>query len=383
MYTKITFYPPQYALSRLAKLTGDSFLSFIQQLPWSFIQSIVSSSADVDPLSLYRQILEALPSDYDEALNKVTCQTTAEEIIAIVRTAYGREEEQKCSTDELIRDCVRNWTSRTSDERGLASVSHKIDPTFIEESTVAAARRVDSCLDAIGVHKSQEEGSKFFERNVRKNQVVSRLFLFWKAHVAISCVSGFIGCLFPESSKTRTEKFKEQWTEGQLDDIETLEARFLASFLCHNHPVSPSGAAWRRILLNILSSHNLNGTARRMEQEQATTVPEDEDNGSKSLADFPDLEIEDGGKKSKKCSKKMRSKSKKFKKTKKRDLSYDSSDESFDDDAHVEVESEEEDLASFCGLFPKFRQIIRQQGVPEFPVFVKPLALQVTTKSDL
>lgn len=46
-------------------------------------------------------------------------------------------------------------------------------------------------------------------------------------------------------------------------------------------------------------------------------------------------------------------------------------------------ESENDGFARYCGISPKFRQIIRHQGGKEFSAFFKAHALQIETKADL
>lgn len=70
-------------------------------------------------------------------------------------------------------------------------------------------------------------------------------------------------------------------------------------------------------------------------------------------------------------------------KTKRTSASVDSTDESSDNDIHVDIASEDDDVSLFRDVSPKFRQIITHQGGPDFAAFVKPLALQVATKADL
>lgn len=65
------------------------------------------------------------------------------------------------------------------------------------------------------------------------------------------------------------------------------------------------------------------------------------------------------------------------------DYEDDSSDETSDDDLGSDSDSGDGGFAKFCGLSPKFQQIIRHQGGTEFAAFFKPHALQITTKADL
>lgn len=122
----------------------------------------------------------------DDVFTEVTDETTTEDQLKIVHTVCCQAEGSKRNTDQIIFECVRNWTSRSSDALGVVAVAHVLDPVFIQENTFAAVRRLRVCLNAIGVCPSEEQGTKFVERNARKNQVVSHLFLFWKTYVPVN-----------------------------------------------------------------------------------------------------------------------------------------------------------------------------------------------------
>lgn len=218
------------------------------------MQSTVSSSANFNSTDLCRRILDALPSDFHDVFNEVTNATDKNELIQIARSVYREETCGKRATDQINDDCVRNWTARSNEEDGLESVAKVLDPIFIQESLFNAVRRLASCLDAIGVHPSEAQALKFFDRNIRKHQVVFRLFDLWKTRVLITCVGGFIGRVFPESTEGRMNLFQKHWTRTALEYLETFETRDLASFLCPNESLSPSAAAGRRTLLNLLTS---------------------------------------------------------------------------------------------------------------------------------
>lgn len=125
---------------------------------------------------------------------------------------------------------------------------------FIQESTSTALRRLGSALDAIGVKPSSDDFTKFCERNGRENQVVHGLCEFWKARVPVTSVSGFIGLVFPEHVEDRLHIFRRIWTKATIEDLESFEARKLASFLRPVEPFSPSGAVGRRVLLSIFEA---------------------------------------------------------------------------------------------------------------------------------
>lgn len=72
MFTRSIFTAPQDAASRLKTLPEGSLLSFLQQLPWSFLQSLINSLADFDSLDLFLSVLKALPSNFDDVFNEVT-----------------------------------------------------------------------------------------------------------------------------------------------------------------------------------------------------------------------------------------------------------------------------------------------------------------------
>lgn len=374
------FSEPSDAAARLNKLGGGDLLSFLRSLSWSFIQSLLSS-ADFNFLNLANRVLEALPSEFDDVFDEVTSATRLEDVIVILRAVYCHCGPAGRSTDEIIGDCVRNWTARISDESGNKAVAEALDPIFIHEAKLAGIRRLAGCLDVIGVSPVSDPNSKFFPRSARKNQVVTKLLDFWSHHIPASCVSGFLGRFFPEDSKGRLSGFKDAWNEELIKDLEPYDAQVLASFLFPGESVSPSGSASRRILLAALLDNDDDPDGPGAPGPQPTPMPpaskRDEDQQSTSLPDFRDLSISDKGRK-----KNKRRKAKKSRKDD--DVSADSSDDSSDDDDDPhDGASDDEEGSEFSGISPKFRSIIKHQGGPGFSDFYKPLALQVATKAEL
>lgn len=275
-----------------------------------------------------------------------------------------------------------------NDEAGLVSVAEVLDPNFIQESSFNAVLRLASCLDAIGVRPSKDQALKFVDRNIRKHQVVARLFDFWKARIPVTSVPVFIGRVFPESTDGRVRLFQKHWTKAILEDLDPFEARELASFIRPAESLSPSGSAERKILLSLLVS----GIEEKVEADDAADAAgpvrqEEDDKASNSLGDFRDAEaalVQDGGKK--KSDEKKKHNAKKNvdgRKKKAVDHDDDSSDESSDDDEWSDGESEDDVFAKYCGLSPKFRQIIRHQSGKELSAFFNPHAPQIATKSNL
>lgn len=112
-----------------------------------------------------------------------------------------------------------------TDESRAVSVAQFLDAIFIQESSSTALRRLGSCLYAIGVRPSEDDSFKFSDRNIRKNQVVSRLFEFWKARVPVTSVPGFIRRVYPESTEDRILSYRRVWSMAALEDLEPFEAR--------------------------------------------------------------------------------------------------------------------------------------------------------------
>lgn len=179
MSTTFTFTTPQDATSLLKTMSEGSLLSILRQLPWSFLQPLISSSEDFDSLDQCRQVLKVLPSDFDNLFNKVNEETTST-IIKIVRDLYCVDDSDKRTTDQLIGHRARNCTSHVNDESGLMAVTQVLHRILMQESSFAAVRRVESCLDAIAVRLSKDREIKFVDRYARKDQVLSCLFSFLK-----------------------------------------------------------------------------------------------------------------------------------------------------------------------------------------------------------
>lgn len=218
------------------------------------------------------------------------------------------------------------------------------------------------------------------------------------------------------------------WTVDKLDDVEPAEAQELASFLYPNEALSPSGSAaskcsarpggptvdehciqisksspsvlhFSKLLVQLLTADVQHGSSPAEADPisspqpepnpatQAGAAPENagelgagsgdaDDKASNSIADFKDVSISDGGPR--------RARRGKKKKKKKKPQKQDSSDGSSDDGDHDGGDgSEDEDTPEFCGLSPKFREIIKYQGGPGFAELFKPLALQVATEAEL
>lgn len=125
-----------------------------------------------------RRVLKALPSDLDDVFVEVTAKNGTKDIVHIIRTVYCKAEDRKRTTDQLIGDCVRKWTSHLNKDAGVASVSQVLDPIFIQESTWYTLRRLGSWLDAIVVLENEGRTVKLAERKSQKNQVLSWLFSF-------------------------------------------------------------------------------------------------------------------------------------------------------------------------------------------------------------
>lgn len=178
MSTAFSFPAPEYAASRLDVLSGGDLLSFLRQLHWNFLQSIICSSAYLDSTVFVCRVLEALPSDFDDLFDEVTSKTGQNELIRIVCTGYCQVETGKITTDQITGDCARNWSSHVNDESGMISVPQVMDPIFIQESTLPGVHRIASCLDSIGVLPSEYHMFRFAQRNMRNHRVVSRLFGF-------------------------------------------------------------------------------------------------------------------------------------------------------------------------------------------------------------
>lgn len=79
------FSAPSDTFDRLKALTGGNLLSFLRQLHWSYLERIIGSSADLDSTGLYRYVLEALPSSFDDVFYKVTEKTFKSGLIHIIR----------------------------------------------------------------------------------------------------------------------------------------------------------------------------------------------------------------------------------------------------------------------------------------------------------
>lgn len=215
-----------------------------------------------------------------------------------------------------------------------------------------SSKRVRSPLSAVSVLVSTLLG--FAHRRILKPSspietrsstfVVSRLFDFWKTCVPVTCVSGFISRLFPESSGNRVKQLINNWTKATLEELEPFEARELAAFVLPNEYLSLSGAAGRSILLNFLSYEG--GVDERTntgapELDDTRTGANDDEN-SNSLADFRDVEaaqvLVSGKKVTEKKNTKNKTKDGLRSKKGASDPADNSSDDSLDDD----------DFAKYC-----------------------------------
>lgn len=238
MPAELNFTAPSDATTRLKTLGKGDLLSFLRKLPWSFIQSLIQSTADFDHLDLACRILDALPDEFDDVFDEVT-NTPVEQVLKIVRMVYCHVDGANRTAYQIIGNCVRNWSSFANESSGKTAVAEVLDPIFAKERKFAAVRRLAFFLDVIGVRPSSDTAEKFCKRNARKNQLVSRLFSFWKSQIPITTVTGFVGRLFPEDPAGRPCVFKEHWTEGLVKDLESSDAQHLASFFFPSESLSP------------------------------------------------------------------------------------------------------------------------------------------------
>lgn len=111
---------------------------------------------------------------FDVVFDEVTTETLAEEVVKIVRTVYCLFDGTKRTTDQIIADCTRDWSSRVDESSGKIAVAGVPDPIFIQESKFDGIRRLDSCLNLIGVRTGSEIAERFCGRSAQKHQVVSR-----------------------------------------------------------------------------------------------------------------------------------------------------------------------------------------------------------------
>lgn len=118
MSTAYSFNAPDDAACRLKTLSGHDLLSFLQQILWSYLQSIVCSTADFESIYLCSRILEALPSELDDVYNEVTRKTDQNELIRTFLTDYCEKTSNKRFADQIVRNCVYKWLSPTSNDTG-------------------------------------------------------------------------------------------------------------------------------------------------------------------------------------------------------------------------------------------------------------------------
>lgn len=120
------------------------------------------------------------------------------------------------------------WTCRASDHDGIFDVACALDILFVLENKFGSVRRIEVCLDAIGV-PTGSEGERFFAWNPKKSQVTSRLSLFWSSLVPKARFQGLIGSFFCEDSKVLCPNFRELWTLDLISDLDPLEAKKLVA----------------------------------------------------------------------------------------------------------------------------------------------------------
>lgn len=75
---------------------------------WSFLQFLISPSADFYLPDLCRRVLSVLPSNVKNVFNEVTDGTETAERIHITKKVYCQGTDGKRLIDQIIADCVRN-----------------------------------------------------------------------------------------------------------------------------------------------------------------------------------------------------------------------------------------------------------------------------------
>lgn len=70
-------------VSKIGELSVCTPLSYVRCLPWSYIQTLFESSAAFDLVDVYKRIVDILSSALDYVFEKVSTETSRQEIIMI------------------------------------------------------------------------------------------------------------------------------------------------------------------------------------------------------------------------------------------------------------------------------------------------------------
>lgn len=82
--SQVLFQDRERAVNQFTARTGDS-LSYLRALSWAFIQSTISEKDSFDFLFLLKNVLSALPSDFNAIFGETRDSTTSKEGLQVFR----------------------------------------------------------------------------------------------------------------------------------------------------------------------------------------------------------------------------------------------------------------------------------------------------------
>lgn len=355
---------------QLEMLTGISLFYYLRALPWKkYLTQHLRSLSERETINLFTGLAFVVAQYIDEGkvmahLSFETEQGDTVDPVEKIRRLYILQFPYGRSKADVIGNVHRTWSARLDNAMGRVAVGTVLDPIFIKESRLEDIKDTGKVLACLGLKCTENgvnKGQPFYAVGIKRRDITKRLVAFWEACVPATCLNGLVGRYYGEAVGDRILKFKEEWNEQLLEDLEPAEMKYLASFLAYSDYPPPLSAEASKISLT----------------RMLRSAPRDD-------ASDPDSSRSEVLVKEAEGEKDIQARNQKLKQ-----MVYEEESSSDESSSLVSKDGIWEDRfvpkgrrLSFIGLSRKMKEILRMRG-PEFQENFEPLQLEVTTSREL